>query len=70
MLLDASQQMIVADAFKFNIIHVRLSCGTSWHAASIIGTLKNSSVETKLANYGCQLYSTLEEETGLGTGQC
>ncbi|CAB3993588.1 FAD-dependent oxidoreductase [Paramuricea clavata] len=46
---------------------VSLACGTTWHAASLIGGMKNQSVETKIASYGVELYSQLEEETGLGT---
>ena len=46
-----------------------LSCGTTWHAAGLIGQLRSTSVETKLCGYGCELYSKLEEETGLGTGE-
>ena len=44
-----------------------LACGTTWHAASLIGKMKNYSVDTKIASYGAELYSRLEEETGLGT---
>ncbi|XP_028392867.1 pyruvate dehydrogenase phosphatase regulatory subunit, mitochondrial-like isoform X2 [Dendronephthya gigantea] len=48
------------------------ACGTTWHAASLLGIMKNTSVETLLANYGVELYRDLEKETGLGTSwkQC
>ncbi|KAJ7384995.1 hypothetical protein OS493_018684 [Desmophyllum pertusum] len=45
-----------------------LTCGTTWHAAGLLGKLRSSAAETKLASYSVELYSTLEEETGLGTG--
>lgn len=45
-----------------------LSCGTTWHAAGLLGKLRSSAAETKLSNYSVELYSTLEEETGVGTG--
>ena len=32
--------------------------------------MKNYSVDTKIASYGAELYSRLEEETGLGTSMC
>lgn len=46
-----------------------LSCGTTWHAAGLLGKLRSSTAETKLSNYSVELYSTLEEETGVGTGK-
>lgn len=45
-----------------------LTCGTTWHAAGLLGKLRSSAAETKLSNYSVELYSTLEEETGVGTG--
>ena len=46
-----------------------LTCGTTWHAAGLLGKLRSSAAETKLSNYSVELYSTLEEETGVGTGE-
>lgn len=34
----------------------------------MLGKLRSSAAETKLSNYSVELYSTLEEETGVGTG--
>lgn len=45
-----------------------LTCGTTWHAAGLLGKLRSSAAETKLSSYSVELYSTLEEETGVGTG--
>ncbi len=49
-----------------------LSCGTTWHAAGLVGLLRASESGTRLVQYSSDLYSRLEAETGLGTGyrQC
>ena len=46
----------------------QLTSGTTWHAAGLIGQLRASSNMTKLAKYTADLYSTIEEETGVATG--
>ena len=46
----------------------QLTCGTTWHAAGLIGQLRASSNMTKLARYSAELYRGLEEETGVATG--
>ncbi|MCB1463599.1 MAG: GcvT family protein [Nitratireductor sp.] len=46
----------------------QLSCGTTWHAAGLIGQLRASSNMTRLAKYTADLYAGLEAETGLATG--
>ena len=46
----------------------QLTCGTTWHAAGLIGQLRASSNMTRLAKYTQELYSTLEAETGVATG--
>ncbi len=45
-----------------------LTCGTTWHAAGLIGTLRTSQNLTRLSKYSRDLYSKLEEETGVATG--
>jgi 4-methylaminobutanoate oxidase (formaldehyde-forming) len=45
-----------------------LSCGTTWHAAGLVGQLRSSHNLTRLARYGAELYETLETETGQATG--
>ncbi|WP_020142841.1 FAD-dependent oxidoreductase [Terracoccus sp. 273MFTsu3.1] len=45
-----------------------LSCGTTWHAAGLVGQLRASEAGTRLVQYSTDLYSRLEAETGLGTG--
>ncbi len=46
----------------------RISSGTSWAAAGLLGQLWSTSSLTKLAKYGADLYSGLEEKTGQPTG--
>ena len=46
----------------------QLTCGTTWHAAGLIGQLRASANMTRLAKYSADLYSGLEAETGLATG--
>src|SRR6476646_9305675 len=49
-----------------------LSCGTTWHAAGLVGQLRASESATRLVQYSTQLYAELERETGLSAGykQC
>ena len=46
----------------------KLGSGTTWHAAGIVGQLRPSKTETDLAIYTTNLFKSLEEETGQGTG--
>ena len=46
----------------------KLSGGTTWHAAGLVGQLRATDAMTKLIRYSVQLYASLEKETGLGTG--
>ena len=50
----------------------QLSCGTTWHAAGLVGQLRASESATRLVQYSTQLYAELEAETGLSAGykQC
>jgi len=50
----------------------QLSCGTTWHAAGLVGQLRATEAGTRLVQYSARLYQSLEAETGLGTGykQC
>jgi glycine cleavage system T protein len=45
-----------------------LSCGTTWHAAGLVGQLRATQNLTRLAKYGGDLYEKLEAETGQATG--
>jgi heterotetrameric sarcosine oxidase gamma subunit len=46
----------------------QLSCGTTWHAAGLVGLLRASESGTRLVQYSTELYAQLEEETGLSSG--
>ena len=46
----------------------QLSCGTTWHAAGLVGQLRASEAGTRLVQYSTQLYERLEAETGQATG--
>jgi glycine cleavage system aminomethyltransferase T/glycine/D-amino acid oxidase-like deaminating enzyme len=50
----------------------KLTCGTTWHAAGLIGQMRPNRTMTRMSKYGIELYATLEAETGLATGwkQC
>ncbi|MEO1686489.1 MAG: FAD-dependent oxidoreductase [Pseudomonadota bacterium] len=50
----------------------QLTCGTTWHAAGLIGQLRPNQNMTRLAKYSTDLYEELETETGIATGfrQC
>src|SRR5512141_493327 len=50
----------------------KLTCGTTWHAAGLVGQLRATRDATRMSRYGISLYASLEEETGLATGwkQC
>ena len=46
----------------------QLTCGTTWHAAGLIGQLRATANMTRLARYSQELYGELEAETGVATG--
>ncbi|MEH6474879.1 MAG: FAD-dependent oxidoreductase, partial [Sneathiella sp.] len=46
----------------------KLTSGTTFHAAGLVGQLRSSANITQLLGYSVDLYNELEEETGLGTG--
>jgi 4-methylaminobutanoate oxidase (formaldehyde-forming) len=46
----------------------RLSGGTTWHAAGLVGPLRATESGTRLVQYSAELYAALEAETGLATG--
>src|SRR5271169_386363 len=45
-----------------------LTCGTTWHAAGLVGQLRATENLTRLAQYTAGLYARLESETGQATG--
>ena len=46
----------------------QLTCGTTWHAAGLVGQLRATQNLTRLAQYTTGLYENLETETGQATG--
>lgn len=46
----------------------KLTSGTTFHAAGLVGQLRSNANITQLLGYSVELYKTLEAETGLGTG--
>ncbi|MEQ8345657.1 MAG: FAD-dependent oxidoreductase [Sneathiellaceae bacterium] len=46
----------------------QLTCGTTWHAAGLVGQLRATLNLTRLAQYTAELYAGLEAETGQATG--
>jgi 4-methylaminobutanoate oxidase (formaldehyde-forming) len=46
----------------------KLTCGTTWHAAGLVGQTRATRNATRMSQYGIELYAALEAETGLATG--
>lgn len=46
----------------------KLASGTTWHAAGIVGQLRDSTAQTELGKYTARLFRDLEVETGQATG--
>ncbi|MDG2332958.1 MAG: FAD-dependent oxidoreductase [Myxococcota bacterium] len=46
----------------------RYTCGTTWHAAGLVGQLRATENLTRLCRYSLELYADLEAETGQATG--
>ena len=46
----------------------KLTSGTTFHAAGLVGQLRSSANITQLLGYSVDLYNTLEKETGQATG--
>src|ERR1700747_1105194 len=44
----------------------QLSCGTTWHAAGLVGQLRASENGTRLVQYSCELYERLARGAGAG----
>ncbi len=47
---------------------MQFGCGTTWHAAGLIGTMRASESHAKLAEYSMSLLAEIEAETGQSTG--
>jgi glycine cleavage system T protein len=57
---------------SFSDVHLferrELTCGTTWHAAGLVGQLRATANLTRLAVYTAQLFKGLEAESGQPTG--
>jgi heterotetrameric sarcosine oxidase gamma subunit len=50
------------------IERAQLTAGTTWHAAGLLTSLRDTETQTRLAKYSQELYRKLEAETGQATG--
>ena len=46
----------------------QLTSGTTWHAAGLLTSLRDTEAQSRLAKYSQELYRSLESETGQATG--
>ena len=46
----------------------QLSCGSTWHAAGLVGQLRTNANITQLLSHSVEIYDRLEKETGQATG--
>ena len=46
----------------------QFSCGTTWHAAGLIGTMRANESQAKLCEYSMAVLADIEAETGQSTG--
>jgi sarcosine dehydrogenase len=46
----------------------RITSGSTWHAAGLVGQLRSSASITRVLKYSVELYKRLKDETGLETG--
>ena len=46
----------------------QLTCGTTWHAAGLVGQLRATLNLTRLAQYSAKLYESLKQDSGQETG--
>jgi len=46
----------------------QFACGTTWHAAGLIGTVRANESHARLTEYSMRLLHDLEQETGQSTG--
>ena len=46
----------------------QFSCGTTWHAAGLVGTMRANESQARLCEYSMAVLSELEAETGQSTG--
>ncbi|HEY6599756.1 MAG TPA: FAD-binding oxidoreductase, partial [Pseudomonadales bacterium] len=61
---------LAAAGFKDVVLleRAKLTSGSTWHAAGLVGQLRTSANVTQLLKYSVELYDRIEQETGQATG--
>ncbi len=70
-IIGCSTAYHLARDHKANVIVLeqnKLTSGSTWHAAGLVGQLRSSASITQVLKYSVELYKNLEKETGLETG--
>ena len=70
-IIGCSTAYHLARNHKANVVLLerdRLTSGSTWHAAGLVGQLRSSASITQLLKYSVELYKKLDQETGLNTG--
>lgn len=70
-IIGCSTAYHLARNHKANVVLLerdRLTSGSTWHAAGLVGQLRSSASITQLLKYSVDLYKKLDQETGLNTG--
>ncbi|HVY43560.1 MAG TPA: FAD-binding oxidoreductase, partial [Hyphomicrobiaceae bacterium] len=70
-IIGCSTAYHLAKEHKANVVLLeqgKLTSGSTWHAAGLVGQLRSSASITQLLKRSVELYRSLEAETGLATG--
>ncbi len=70
-IIGCSTAYHLARDHKANVIVLeqnKITSGSTWHAAGLVGQLRSSASITQVLKYSVELYKNLEKETGLQTG--
>ncbi|APH72673.1 GcvT family protein [Aquibium oceanicum] len=70
-IIGCSTAYHLARDYKADVLLIeqgRLTSGSTWHAAGLVGQLRSSASITQLLKYSVDLYKQLDAETGLETG--
>ena len=70
-IIGCSTAYHLARDHKANVIVLeqnKITSGSTWHAAGLVGQLRSSASITQVLKYSVELYKKLEKETGLQTG--
>jgi sarcosine dehydrogenase len=70
-IIGCSTAYHLARDYKLNVVLLeqnKLTSGSTWHAAGLVGQLRSSASITQVLKYSVDLYKKLDAETGLETG--